>query len=64
VKHIYSLCNAGWQNFLGLVWLGHTSEVAIEAVYGAQTSVTAILRSLKKDVKAGRLSSQPSNILF
>jgi hypothetical protein len=59
VKHIYSLRNAGWQIISGLVRLGHTSEVAIDriyAVYGAQTSVTAILRSLKKDVKAGRLS--------
>ena len=60
VKHIYSLRNAGWQIIMGLVVrLGHTSEVAIDriyAVYGAQTSVTAILRSLKKDVKAGRLS--------
>jgi hypothetical protein len=59
VKHIYSLCNAGRQIIPGLVWLGHTSKVAIGriyAVYAAQTSVTAILRSLKKDVKAGRLS--------
>jgi hypothetical protein len=59
VKHVYGLRNSGWQVILDLVRSGHTAEVAIDriyAVYGPQTSLTTILRRLKKDRKDGTLS--------
>jgi hypothetical protein len=59
VKHVYGLRNSGWQVILELVRSGITCEVAIDriyTVYGAQTSLTTILRRLKKDRKDGTLS--------
>ena len=57
VKHTYdSLCNNFWQIIVRLVGLGYEADVAIDQiylVYGAQTSVTKILTSLRKDKQEG-----------
>ena len=58
-KHRYSRRKIVWDTVLGLVRQGHTSELAIDkiyGVYGGQTSVTKIINGLKRDKKEGTLS--------
>ena len=58
-KHRYSRRKIVWDIVSGLVRQGHTSELAIDkiyGVYGGQTSVTKIINGLKRDKKNGTLS--------
>jgi hypothetical protein len=58
-KHRYSRRKIVWDIVSGLVRQGHTSEIAIDkiyGVYGGQTSVTKIINGLKRDKKNGTLS--------
>ena len=58
-KHRYSRRKIVWDTVSGLVRQGHTSELAIDkiyGVYGGQTSVTKIINGLKRDKKEGTLS--------
>ena len=59
VKHRYHLRNIVWQVILGLVRQGHSDQRAIDLIYniyGGGTSVTNVIRALKRDIKGGTLS--------
>ncbi len=58
-KHRYSRRKIVWDSVSGLNQQGHTSELAIDKIYGVysgQTSVTKIINGLKRDKKEGTLS--------
>ena len=58
-KHRYSRRKIVWDIMSGLVRQGHTSELAIDKIYGdygGQTSVTKIINGLKRDKKNGTLN--------
>jgi hypothetical protein len=59
VKHRYHLRNIVWQVILGLIRQGHSDQRAIDLIYniyGGGTSVTNVIRALKRDIKGGTLS--------
>jgi hypothetical protein len=59
-KHRYSRRKFVWDTVSGFVRQGHTSEIAIDKIYGVygagQTSDTKMMNGLKRDKKEGTLS--------